>query len=84
MNKTSWKTTTGGVLGAVAIIAGAAQAILDNDPATNPNWEMVIGALSICAGLLFARDNKVTSAQAGAEPAKPAVQVISNDKTLTS
>jgi len=79
MNKTSWKTTTGGVLGAVAIIIGAAQALLDNDPLTNPNWEMVIGALSLCAGLIFARDNNKTSAQVGAEPAKPEEPLIRVD-----
>ena len=78
MNKTSWKTTTAGILGAVSVLIGSALTLLDNDPNTNPNWEMVFTALSLCGGLIFARDNNRTSAQVGAEPSptdEPLVRV---------
>jgi Neuraminidase (sialidase) len=83
MNNKSWKTTTGGILTAVAAIAAAAQSLLDNDPATNPNWEVLAVALTTAWALINARDKNVTSEQQGLKPA-PTVQVVASDKTLTS
>lgn len=64
----SWKTTLAGVLAIVAAaIAMIANPLLDADPATVPNF---VEFLSIAgAGMigLFARDNNVTSKEAGAE-----------------
>ncbi len=62
----SWKTTAAGVAAAVAAIAVAAHAVLDGDPATVPNWEAVGAAVLGAVGLIFARDNSVTSEKAGA------------------
>jgi len=63
---TSWKTTTAGV-GAILIAVGSAlSAQFDNDPTSVADWGAVIAAVIAGVGLLFARDNKVTSEQAGA------------------
>lgn len=62
----SWRTTLFGVGGLVTVIAGTLNALFDGNSATNPDWTAVIAAVSACVGLLFARDNKVTSEQANA------------------
>jgi hypothetical protein len=63
---TSWKTTAAGV-GAILIAVGAAvSSQFDNDPATVADWGAVVAAVLAGIGLIFARDNKVTSEQAGA------------------
>ncbi len=56
----SWKTTTAGILTILAAVATAAKAIIDNDPATNPNWEATITAITVGFGLIFAKDANVT------------------------
>jgi len=63
----SWKTTVAGIAGVVAAIATAVQAQFDGDPATAPQWEVVIGLLATGVGLLLARDNDKTSEAAGAK-----------------
>jgi hypothetical protein len=63
----SWKTTTAGVLAIIAAIATALSASFDSDPLTVPNWEIVIAATLAGIGLIFARDNTVTSETAGAK-----------------
>jgi len=57
MNNKSWKTTASGISAIVAAVAGAAQLLLDNNPATNPDWTAVIAAVTAGFGLVFARDN---------------------------
>ena len=59
----SWRTTLFGVGGIVTVVAAACNALFDGNPATNPDWTSVIASVSACIGLLFARDNKVTSEQ---------------------
>lgn len=63
--KKSWKTTTAGVAAIAIAILSVVQAQFDGDPATVPNYEIAIAA--VMSGLvgLFARDNNVTSEQAG-------------------
>ena len=58
----SWKTTLAGILGIIAAgITMVAVPILDGDETTVANWA-AFGAMAVTAiGLLFARDNKVTS-----------------------
>jgi hypothetical protein len=63
----SWRTTLFGAGGLITILVNAINPLLDGDPATNPDWPSVITAASLAIGLLFARDNKVTSEQAGAK-----------------
>ena len=54
--------------GIVTVIAAACNALFDANPATNPDWTSVIASISACVGLLFARDNKVTSEQVNQKP----------------
>jgi len=54
-----------GVGGLATVILSAVSALLDGNPATNPDWTAVIAGAAACIGLLFARDHKVTSEDAG-------------------
>lgn len=70
----SWKSTTAGIVALVAVISGALSLLLDDNPETNPDWNVVFAvAASIIAqifngvGLLFTRDNNITSEEAGAK-----------------
>jgi hypothetical protein len=64
----SWKTTLCGILTIAASgITLVAIPLLDADPLTIPNWTAFIAALTAGIGLLFARDNGVTSEAAGAK-----------------
>lgn len=61
----SWRTTVAGI-GAMLIAAGGAlSATFDNDPSTVADWTAVIAAFIAGFGLIFARDNKVSSEGAG-------------------
>jgi len=63
----SWRTTLFGAGGIVAVVVAAVNALADGNPATNPDWTSVIASISACVGLLFARDNVVSSEQSGAK-----------------
>lgn len=63
----SWRTTTTAILAILGLLAPAIAAAVDGNPATDPNWQIVIPAVIAAATGLFARDNKVTSEQAGAK-----------------
>lgn len=63
----SWRTTVAGVGAMLVAIGGALSATFDNDPATTADWTAVIAACIAGFGLLFARDNKVSSEKAGAK-----------------
>lgn len=62
----SWRTTGLGVCTILAAVAAAGKALMDGDPSTNPDWGTTIAAITAGIGLIAARDNKVTSEQAGA------------------
>jgi drug/metabolite transporter (DMT)-like permease len=62
----SWKTTTAGIAAIVAALATAVGALFDADPVTMPDWGAVAAAVMAGVGLIAARDNGVTSEQAGA------------------
>ena len=66
MNK-SWKTTSGGVATIIVALGGAVKMLTDGDAVTNPDWNAVIAAVVAGATLVFARDNNVTSENAGAK-----------------
>lgn len=55
---TSWRTTTLGITTIIAAVAGLLQAVLDNDPATNPDMTVAVAAILSGLGLIFARDAK--------------------------
>jgi hypothetical protein len=61
----SWQTTVAGVTAILAIVVGVVKVLTDGDPATNPDWNAVVAGLSAGVVGLCARDNKVSSEQAG-------------------
>ena len=61
----SWKTTIAGVLTIVTAIGSAAVVYLKTG--SIPPLEPLIAQIMIGVGLIAARDNNVTSKQAGAE-----------------
>lgn len=67
MNKTSWKTTLFGAGGLASVAFAALSALLDGDPATNPDWNLVFAAALPAMGLLFARDDNRSSEDVGAK-----------------
>ena len=56
----SWKTTTLGVLALVTLLAGAATAVLDNDPATTIDFGQLVPALLAAVAAIFSKDANVT------------------------
>lgn len=63
----SWKTTAAGIAAIVAALATAVGALFDADPVSMPDWGAVAAAVMAGVGLIAARDNGVTSEQAGAK-----------------
>lgn len=62
----SWRTTAAGC-GAILVAVGSAiSAHFDADPTTVADWGAVVAAVIAGVGLVMARDNKVSSEQAGA------------------
>jgi hypothetical protein len=61
----SWRTTVAGIGAMLVAIGGALSATFDNDPATVADWTAVVAACIAGFGLIFARDNKVSSEKAG-------------------
>ena len=62
----SWKTTVLGVCAIIVAVCTAAIALLDGDPETAVNIELVIAEIVAGLGLIAARDNDKTSEDAGA------------------
>ena len=62
--KTSWKTTTAGILGMVVVVAGAAKAWLTTG--SIPDLGPVVAAVAAGVGLVMARDNDKSSGDEGA------------------
>jgi len=66
----SWKTTLAGVAAIIAAIALAIAHQFDADANTAADWGTVAAAVAAGVGLLFARDNGVSSEDAGIKPRK--------------
>lgn len=64
-SKSSNKTTISGIMVAVMAIMDQCQALLDNDPLTNPDFNIVCAALAAAYGLIKSRDHDVSSKDAG-------------------
>lgn len=63
----SWRTTLTGGLPAVIILLTQLLHLIDNDPKTVFSVATVVSALGLLGVSVTARDNRVTSKQAGAE-----------------
>ena len=68
----SWKTTAAGLGGLMSIIAATLTQLTDNNPTTNPDWNLVVPLIFTSLIGIFARDNGVTSEQVNA--VKPEVK----------
>lgn len=56
------------VLAAIGALCIAGKAMFDGDPNTNPDWSSVGLTLMLAWGLFTARQNNVSSEQAGVKP----------------
>ncbi len=65
--KGSWKTSMAGIVAIVTAVLNAINLLMDGHPTTNPDWTATISAVMAGLGLLFARDNNVSSEAAGAK-----------------
>ncbi len=63
--KASWRTTSAGIAAILVAVGAALTALTDSDPVTVPDWGAVVAAVIAGIGLIFARDEKVSSEQAG-------------------
>lgn len=64
----SWRTNVSGLAAILASLAHLLDGIINNKPI---DWTMTLASLTSGFGLLFARDNKVSSEAAGAVTPKP-------------
>lgn len=64
--KASWKTTTLGIVAIVGAVLSAVKAVLTSGPG-GINIAETVAAISAGWGLIHARDNDVSSEQAGAK-----------------
>jgi hypothetical protein len=65
--RASWRTGLAGLFAGLSILIGQASAVVDSDPATNLDLSIVIATIAAMVAAFSARDNVVTSEQAGAK-----------------
>lgn len=61
----SWKTTVTGIAAVLTAVGAALTALFDADPSTNIDVTTTASAIMAGIGLIFARDNNVSSEDAG-------------------
>lgn len=62
----SWKTTVAGILQFLSVVSVQFGYLLDADPVTAPDYSLIVSSAVILVGLFTARDNDVSSEDAGA------------------
>lgn len=67
VQKWNVRTSAMGIAVIMVVVGGFVKSLLDGDPATVPDYDGTIAAITAGIGLLFARDSNVTSEQAGAK-----------------
>lgn len=60
----SLKTTALGVMALLTVVGTVGSALLDGDPATNPDWNAAATEVMLAIALIFSRDADVTSEKA--------------------
>lgn len=63
----SWKTSLTGIAAILTAVGAAIMALMDNDPTTVIDVAATAAAIMAGVGLIFARDNNVSSEAAGAK-----------------
>jgi len=63
----SWKTSTLGIMAFAMIAINAATAVLDNDPSTIADWNLVVEGFLVMMALFLARDGDKSSEAVGAK-----------------
>lgn len=58
---TNWKTTVTGIVACIVTAGPELLLLIDDDPATNPSWQLVAGAFAVLFGLAAARDGDKSS-----------------------
>ena len=61
----SWKTSVAGVVAGLMVILPEVQSILDADPATNPDWNLIVAGITVILGFAAARDGDKSSQDVG-------------------
>lgn len=61
----SWKTTLSGIMAFITVTWGQLSTLLDSDISTNPDYTIIVSAFIVLIGLFKARDNDVSSEEAG-------------------
>ena len=61
----SWRTTFFGATGLLAVLTSILNSLFDGDPATVPQWNILIAASMPAIAAIFSRDHKVSSEDAG-------------------
>jgi len=74
----SWKTTAAGVGGLLTTIGSVLNQLFDGNPATNPDWNLVLPIILTSLIGIFARDNGVSSEQVGADEATKQIKKFSS------
>jgi hypothetical protein len=61
----NWKTTTTGIATILVAVGSTLKALTDNDPATVPDYTVLVAAITSGLGLIFARDYNKSSEDTG-------------------
>ena len=78
----SWKTTVTAILAFLTFSWSQVQTLVDSDALTNPDYSGWIASAIALVGMLFARDNDVTSEQAVPERENEAERALRVERSV--